>query len=107
MAAWTTEALGLSMAFGAFLAGMILADTEFRHQVDATIRQFRDVLVGLFFVSVGMLFDPAVLLEIWPEALAGGAGLLLVIARYDKPYVTYADLAIIARYRIIIIAPHV
>lgn len=77
MAAWTTEALGLSMAFGAFLAGMILADTEFRHQVDATIRPFRDVLVGLFFVSVGMLFDPAVLLEIWPEALAGAAVLIL------------------------------
>lgn len=77
LAAWTTEALGLSMAFGAFLAGMILADTEFKHQVDATIRPFRDVLVGLFFVSVGMLFNPEVLLEIWPEALAGASFLII------------------------------
>lgn len=78
LAAWTTEALGLSMAFGAFLAGMILADTEFKHQVDATIRPFRDVLVGLFFVSVGMLFNPAVLFEIWPEALAGASFLIII-----------------------------
>lgn len=80
MAAWTTQALGLSMAFGAFLAGMILADTEFKHQVDSTIRPFRDVLVGLFFVSVGMLFDPGALSQIWPEALLGAVLLITIKA---------------------------
>ncbi|HET8849732.1 MAG: sodium:proton exchanger [Marinobacter sp. 34-60-7] len=78
MAAWTTQALGLSMAFGAFLAGMVLADTEFRHQVESTIRPFRDVLVGLFFVSIGMLFDPEVLSSIWLESLAGALVLISV-----------------------------
>lgn len=76
-AAWTTNALGLSMAFGAFLAGMILGDTEFRHQVESTIRPFRDVLLGLFFVSVGMLFDPFSLPQVWEWALVGAAVLLV------------------------------
>src|SRR5690606_20917101 len=76
--AWTTNALGLSMAFGAFLAGMVLGETEFRHQVESTIRPFRDVLLGLFFVSIGMLFQPALLPDFWLEALLGAASLLLV-----------------------------
>jgi len=76
VAAWTTKTLGLSMAFGAFLAGMVLGDTEYRHQVESTIRPFRDVLLGLFFVSIGMLVEPALLPEIWWEALLGAAALL-------------------------------
>lgn len=76
VAAWVTDALGLSMAFGAFLAGMVLGETEFRHQIETTIRPFRDVLLGLFFVSIGMLVEPDALLQIWPQALMG-AGLLL------------------------------
>lgn len=76
VSAWTTQALGLSMAFGAFLAGMVLADTEFRHQVESTIRPFRDVLLGLFFVSIGMLVEPALLPSIWKEALLGAFALL-------------------------------
>ena len=56
-AGWTTEAAGLSMALGGFLAGMMLAETEYRHQVEAVIRPFRELLLGLFFVSVGMLLD--------------------------------------------------
>jgi monovalent cation:H+ antiporter-2, CPA2 family len=76
VSAWTTKTLGLSMAFGAFLAGMVLGDTEFRHQVESTIRPFRDVLLGLFFVSIGMLVEPALLPEIWREALLGAAALL-------------------------------
>ncbi|MBX3637318.1 MAG: cation:proton antiporter [Rubrivivax sp.] len=74
----TTQALGLSMAFGAFLAGMVLGETEFRHQVESTIRPFRDVLLGLFFVGIGTLIEPAVLARIWPWALLGAAVLLLV-----------------------------
>ena len=54
---WITELAGLSMALGGFLAGMMLAETEYRHQVEAVIRPFRELLLGLFFVSVGMLLD--------------------------------------------------
>jgi len=54
----------------------VLADTEFRHQVESTIRPFRDVLLGLFFVSIGMLVEPALLPEIWWEALLGAVALL-------------------------------
>jgi len=71
LAAWSTNRLGLSLAFGAFLAGMMLGETEFRHQVDSSIRPFRDVLLGLFFVGIGMLIDPAALPGIWPWVLLG------------------------------------
>ncbi len=56
-AAGATHAAGLSFALGAFLAGMMLAETEYRHQVETDIRPFRDVLLGLFFITVGMLVD--------------------------------------------------
>ncbi len=56
-AAWLTHLFGLSFALGAFIAGMLLGETEFRHQVEADIRPFRDVLLGLFFVTIGMLLD--------------------------------------------------
>lgn len=75
-----THNLGLSMAFGAFLAGMVLGETEFRHQVEATIRPFRDVLVGLFFVGIGMLIDLRALVEVWHLGLAGAVVMLLVKA---------------------------
>lgn len=55
--AWGTAAAGLSMALGAFLAGLLLAGTEYRHQIEADIRPFRGILLGLFFISVGMLVD--------------------------------------------------
>ncbi|MGH8474735.1 MAG: cation:proton antiporter, partial [Methylococcales bacterium] len=77
-AAWATNSLGLSMPFGAFLVGMMLGETEFRHQVEATIRPFRDVLLGLFFVTIGMLFDPHLIPEIWLPALASGTALLAI-----------------------------
>ncbi|MGE3480004.1 MAG: monovalent cation:proton antiporter-2 (CPA2) family protein [Gammaproteobacteria bacterium] len=56
-AAWVTHYAGLSLALGAFLAGMMLGETEFRHQVEADIRPFRDVLLGLFFITIGMLLE--------------------------------------------------
>lgn len=68
-AAWLTNLFGLSMALGAFIAGMMLGETEFRHQVEAEIRPFRDVLLGLFFITIGMLLDIQGLLTIWPWAL--------------------------------------
>lgn len=56
-AAWVTEYAGLSLALGAFLAGAMLAETEYRQQLQAEIRPFRDVLLGLFFVVIGMMLD--------------------------------------------------
>ena len=64
--AWATEAAGLSLALGAFLAGMMLAETEFRHQIEASIRSYREVLIGLFFITVGMLLDVPLLLRTLP-----------------------------------------
>ncbi len=55
--AWLTHTLGLSFALGAFLAGIMLAETEFRHQIEIEIRPFRDILLGLFFITIGMLTD--------------------------------------------------
>ena len=55
--AYITEHAGLSLALGAFVAGMLISETEFRHQVEEDIKPFRDVLLGLFFVTIGMLLD--------------------------------------------------
>ena len=68
-AAWITAQLGLSMMLGAFLAGMMLAESEYRHQIDAAIRPFRELLLGLFFISVGMLLDLRVLAANLPVVL--------------------------------------
>jgi CPA2 family monovalent cation:H+ antiporter-2 len=53
--AYVTDQAGLSLALGAFLAGVLIAETEYRYQVEADIRPFRDVLMGLFFVSIGLM----------------------------------------------------
>jgi CPA2 family monovalent cation:H+ antiporter-2 len=55
--AWATEQVGLSMTLGAFLAGLMLAETEFRHQVEVDIRPFQGLLMGLFFITIGMSLD--------------------------------------------------
>jgi monovalent cation:H+ antiporter-2, CPA2 family len=65
-AAWITSVLGLSLALGAFLAGIMLGETEYRHQIETDIRPFRDVLLSLFFVTVGMRLDSALLAPVWP-----------------------------------------
>lgn len=64
-AAWVTQEMGLSLALGAFLAGMMLGETEFRHQIEIEIRPFRDVLLALFFISVGMLFNIMSVPDMW------------------------------------------
>jgi len=56
--AYITELAGLSLALGAFVAGMLISETEYRYQVEEDIKPFRDVLLGLFFVTIGMLLDP-------------------------------------------------
>ena len=56
-AAWITERAGLSLALGAFVAGMLISETQYKHQVEEDIKPFRDVLLGLFFITVGMLLN--------------------------------------------------
>ena len=68
---------GLSMALGAFLAGLLLAETEYRHQVEADIRPFRGLFLGLFFMSVGMMVDIRVVIAEWLPVLGVVAGLLI------------------------------
>ena len=67
--AWLTELAGLSLALGAFIAGMLISETEFKHQVETDIRPFHDVLLGLFFISIGMMLDWHIVLERWPLVL--------------------------------------
>ncbi len=67
--AWLTELAGLSLALGAFIAGMLISETEYKHQVETDIRPFHDVLLGLFFISIGMLLDWRLVLERWPMVL--------------------------------------
>ncbi|MCP5424732.1 MAG: cation:proton antiporter [Gammaproteobacteria bacterium] len=76
-AAWVTYLLGLSLALGAFLAGMMLSETEYRHQIESDIRPFRDVLLGLFFIIVGMQLAWPMLPTIWPWVLLLTLGLVL------------------------------
>ena len=64
-AAWLTERAGLSLALGAFVAGMLISETEYRHQVEEDIKPFRDVLLGLFFITIGMLLNVLLVLQYW------------------------------------------
>ena len=66
---WLTELAGLSLALGAFIAGMLISETEFKHQVETDIRPFHDVLLGLFFITIGMMLDWRMVLERWPLIL--------------------------------------
>lgn len=87
-AAWITETAGLSLALGAFVAGMLISETEFRIQVEEDIKPFRDVLLGLFFISVGMMLDMRLVLD----------NLLLVLALLAIPVLLkFVLIAILAR----------
>ncbi len=67
--AYLTEAAGLSLALGAFVAGMLIAETEYKHQVETDIRPFHDVLLGLFFITIGMKLDADAVWRQWPLVL--------------------------------------
>ena len=71
--AWLTELAGLSLALGAFIAGMLVSETEYKHQVETDIRPFHDVLLGLFFITIGMLLD-------WREVVDNWALVLTLVA---------------------------
>lgn len=103
-AAWLTHAAGLSMALGGFLAGMMLGESHFKHQLESEIRPFRDVLLGLFFVTVGMQLNVWAVLENWywvllmtAALMAAKTALILVIAgrmRRDYPSALRAGLSL-------------
>jgi len=76
---------GLSMAMGAFLAGVLLSESTFRHQLEADIEPFRGILLGLFFMSVGMSLDLAVIAQQWPMILAA-----IIVYMVAKGLVIYA-----------------
>ena len=67
--AWLTELAGLSLALGAFIAGMLIAETEYKHQVETDIRPFHDVLLGLFFITIGMKLNLGAVVHQWPLVL--------------------------------------
>lgn len=89
--AWATDASGLSLALGAFLAGMLISETEYRYQVDDYIKPFRDVLLGLFFITIGMQLNLQEVLDHWGIVLIVLAALItlkflviIVLARMMK-----------------------
>ncbi|GJJ04744.1 sodium/hydrogen exchanger family protein [Duganella rhizosphaerae] len=77
-AAWITERAGLSLALGAFVAGMLISETEYKHQVEEDIKPFRDVLLGLFFITIGMLLNVQMVLAHWWLVLVLLAGPVLL-----------------------------
>jgi CPA2 family monovalent cation:H+ antiporter-2 len=83
--AWLTSIAGLSLALGAFLAGMLISETHYRYQVEQDIKPFRDVLLGLFFITVGMRLDVSVVAAQWPWVL-----LLLVVLVVGKALLVFA-----------------
>ena len=76
--AWLTDLAGLSMALGAFLAGLMIGETEYRHQVESDILPFRDVLLGLFFVTIGMSLDLALVRDQWAWVLGSLAAIVVI-----------------------------
>ena len=86
--AWASSLLGISMALGAFLGGLVLAESEYSHQAYAEIRPLRDILAGLFFISLGMLVDPGVLLKQFPIVIA--IALLLMIVKATVATVAFS-----------------
>ncbi len=83
---WATEHAGMSMALGAFLAGLMLADSEYRHQIEADIQPFRGLFLGLFFMAVGMVVDlgrlaanPGIVLGLAAALLVGKAAILTAL----------------------------
>jgi CPA2 family monovalent cation:H+ antiporter-2 len=86
--AWLTELAGLSLALGAFIAGMLISETEYKHQVETDIRPFHDVLLGLFFITIGMLLDWRPVAERW--------GLVLVLVTLPVLF-KLAMVAVLAR----------
>ncbi|HVI57552.1 MAG TPA: monovalent cation:proton antiporter-2 (CPA2) family protein [Luteimonas sp.] len=94
---------GLSMAMGAFLAGVLLSESTFRHQIEADIEPFRGILLGLFFLGVGMALDLSVVARDWPLVLSGmlalmatkAAGIYAVARLLRSPHAEALDRAVL------------
>jgi len=80
LAAWVTHSFQLSMALGGFVIGMMLGESHYRHQIESDIRTIKDILLGLFFVTIGMNVQVELLLEYWPRILLFAIGLILTKA---------------------------
>lgn len=100
-AAYLTHALGLSYSLGAFFAGLMIAETKYKYQIEADLTPFRDLLLGLFFVTVGMQIEFGFLIAHWWQALAVTAGfmvlkalLILLLVRFSQPLETAAKTAL-------------
>lgn len=91
-AALMTEAVGLSMAMGAFIAGVMLADSAYRHELEANIEPFRGILLGLFFVAVGLSLDLHVIIESWDIILLAAPFIMVI-----KACVIYAILRVFGK----------
>lgn len=88
--AWLSELVGLSLALGAFLAGMLISETEYRYQVEEDIKPFRDVLLGLFFVTVGMFLDVIAIVHNLPAVI----GLVIAVLVFKFGIVFMASKAL-------------
>ncbi len=88
--AWLTRQMNLSLALGAFLAGMLISETEYRYQVEQDIRPFQDVLLGLFFVTIGMRLDLAAVARgwVWVAAIVVGLhlGKTVIVAALSRAF---------------------
>ncbi|NDK56327.1 cation:proton antiporter domain-containing protein [Pontibacter fetidus] len=78
MVAWLTSSLGLSLALGAFMAGLIISESEYSHQATSNILPFREIFTSFFFVSIGMLLDMSFLLTHLPLVLLFTLGTFLI-----------------------------
>ncbi len=112
---YATHAAGLSLALGAFIGGMLISETMYRHQVESDVRPFRDILLGLFFVTVGMMLDvmyvlthlPLLVLAVFLLVAGKGLVVLLVAAlsrsRLDVCLRTAAQLAQAGEFGLVLI----
>lgn len=91
-AAYLVHLAGLALPVGAFIAGMVIGESDFRHRVEDDIRPFRDVLVGLFFITIGMSLDPSLILE-HPGVILAWTAVFLV----GKPVVVLAVCTLLGR----------
>ena len=80
LAAWITHSFSLSMALGSFVIGMMLGESPFRHQINSDVRVFKDILLGLFFVTIGMNIEIQLLLDYWPRILMFTLALIAIKA---------------------------
>ncbi|MEL4246880.1 monovalent cation:proton antiporter family protein [Shewanella xiamenensis] len=85
-----TQWLGLSMALGAFMAGMLLGESQYRRQLEADIRPFRDLLMGLFFISIGMMLDFGLVIQFWWQIL-----LVLLAVVFGKALIIHGLLRLV------------